>query len=109
MTAADDMEHTGWANMCPVGTVAGEIADAEPELRVVAAEVVTTWVDEGTRYLAARGLAEPGCPRARLRGARSARGRLHPGAAQRSTEPLLAAGRALAAYAASLPLTVLRQ
>ena len=25
--AADDVTDTGWPNMCPVGTVAGEIAD----------------------------------------------------------------------------------
>jgi len=28
--AADDIANTGWANMCPVGTIAGEIADTEP-------------------------------------------------------------------------------
>jgi hypothetical protein len=42
----------------PVGTAAGEIADAEPELRQVAAEVIAFWVEEGTRYLATRGLSE---------------------------------------------------
>ncbi|NED66392.1 TetR/AcrR family transcriptional regulator, partial [Streptomyces sp. SID10244] len=35
--AADDIENTGWVNMCPVGTIAGEVADAEPALREVAA------------------------------------------------------------------------
>src|SRR3954452_3826797 len=28
--AAEDMATTGWVNMCPVGTIAGEIADIEP-------------------------------------------------------------------------------
>src|SRR5207245_8804082 len=46
VAAADDIANTGWANMCPVGTVAGEIADAEPELRQAAAEVIASWVDE---------------------------------------------------------------
>jgi AcrR family transcriptional regulator len=103
--AAADIENTGWANMCPVATVIGEIADTEPELREVAAEVIGSWVDEGTRYLTGRGLSDA-----------DARGAIHAllsaleGAfllarAQRSPEPLLAAGRALAAYVATLPVT----
>src|SRR2546429_4256106 len=43
--AAEDMANTGWLTMCPVGTVAGEIADTEPVLREVAAEVMRAWVD----------------------------------------------------------------
>ena len=43
--------------MCPVGTVASDIADTEPELRQVTAEVIASWVDPGTRYLASRGLS----------------------------------------------------
>lgn len=45
--------------MCPVATVTAEIADTEPGLREVAAEVVRTWVEQGARYLTGRGLAEP--------------------------------------------------
>src|ERR1700753_3847398 len=43
---AEAIEQTGWANMCPVGTVTGEIADTEPALREVAAEVITSWIDQ---------------------------------------------------------------
>lgn len=103
--AAEDMENSGWANMCPVGTVTGEIADAEPELREVAAEVLASWVDEGSHYLRNRGLAEDDArtvTHALLSGIEGAfiltRG-------QRSTEPLHAAGRALSAYVATLPCT----
>jgi hypothetical protein len=32
--AAADVTNTGRANICPAGTVAGEIADTEPELRL---------------------------------------------------------------------------
>jgi hypothetical protein len=56
--AADDIANTGWANMCPVATVASEIADTEPGLRQVAAEVIASWIDDGTRYLAGRGLSQ---------------------------------------------------
>lgn len=37
--AADDVTNPGWASKCRAGTVAGEIADTEPELRHVTAEV----------------------------------------------------------------------
>jgi AcrR family transcriptional regulator len=56
--AADDIANTGWANMCPVGTIAGEIADTEPELRLVAAEVIASWIDVSSQYLVTRGLSE---------------------------------------------------
>lgn len=101
--AADDIENTGWANMCPVGTVTGEIADTEPELREVAGEVIASWVDEGTRYLGGRGLSE-GDARALTYAVLSAlEGAFILARGQRSTEPLLAAGRALASYVATLP------
>jgi len=76
--AAEDMANTGWANMCPVVTVAGEIADTEPELRQVAAEVIASWVEEGSRYLAGRGLSRAGTRR-HVRPAGRAGGRLYAG------------------------------
>jgi AcrR family transcriptional regulator len=102
--AAEDMAGTGWANMCPVGTVAGEIADTEPDLRRVAAEVVTSWVDAGSRYLAGRGLPETDARSAIYALLTSLEGGFLLARAQRSTEPLLAAGRAVAAYIATLPV-----
>ncbi len=56
--AADDIERSGWINMCPVGTVAGEVADAEPALREVAAEVFTSWIEAGTALFATRGMSD---------------------------------------------------
>jgi hypothetical protein len=41
--AAGDMTDTGWACMCPVGTMGGEIADTEPELGQVTAEIIASW------------------------------------------------------------------
>ena len=101
--AADDLASTGWANMCPVGTVAGEIADTEPELRQVAAEVIASWADEGTRYLAGRGLA-PADARAAMYALLTAlEGGFLLARAQRTVEPLLAAGHAVSAYIATMP------
>ncbi|MFC6882827.1 MULTISPECIES: TetR/AcrR family transcriptional regulator [Actinomadura] len=107
--AAEDLENTGWANMCPVGTVTGEIADAEPALREVAAEVFASWVEEGTRYLTGRGLSPDDARAATYALLSALEGAFILARGQRSREPLLAAGHATAAYVATLrkpaPLT----
>ncbi|MEV5541373.1 hypothetical protein AB0L13_31470 [Saccharopolyspora shandongensis] len=90
--------------MCPVGTVTGEIADVEPQLREVADEVIASWVDEGTRYLASRGLSDADARAAMYALLSALEGGFLLARGQRSTEPLLAAGRAMAAYVASLPV-----
>ena len=101
--AADDIATTGWANMCPVGTVA-EIADTEPELREVAAEVIASWVADGSRYLAGRGLSASDARAAMYVLLTAIEGGFVLARAQRSAEPLLAAGRAVSAYIATLPV-----
>jgi AcrR family transcriptional regulator len=101
--AADDIAGTGWANMCPVATVAGEIADTEPRLRQVTAEVIAFWADEGTRYLAGRGLSDTDARSAMYALLTAIEGGFLLARAQRSTEPLLAAGHAVATYVATLP------
>lgn len=100
--AGDDMRDTGWANMCPVGTVTGEVADAEPLLREVAGEVMAGWVEEGTRYLAGRGLSEPDARQAIYALLSALEGAFLLARGLRSTEPLTAAGRSCAAYIGSL-------
>ena len=102
--AAEDMANTGWANMCPVVTVAGEIADTEPELRQVAAEVIASWIDEGSRYLAGRGLSRAGAHAAMYALLAALEGGFMLARAQRRAEPLLAAGHAISAYIATLPV-----
>ena len=101
--AADDIANTGWANMCPVATVAGEIADTEPGLRQVAAEVMASWIDDGTRYLAGRGLSQADARTAMYALLTALEGGFLLARAQRTTEPLLAAGHAVAAYVATMP------
>ena len=101
--AADDIANTGWANMCPVATVASEIADTEPELRQVAAEVIASWADTGSRYLARRGLSQADARAAMYALLAALEGGFVLARAQRSAEPLLAAGRAVAAYIATMP------
>ena len=102
--AADDIANTGWANMCPVATVASEIADTEPELRQVAAEVIASWADTGSRYLARRGLSQADARAAMYALLAALEGGFVLARAQRSAEPLLAAGRAVSAYIATMPV-----
>jgi AcrR family transcriptional regulator len=102
--AAEDLANTGWANMCPVGTVAGEVADTEPELRQVAAEVIASWVDTGSEYLAGRGLSETDARTVMSALLTALEGGFLLARAQHQVEPLLAAGRAVAAYVVTLPV-----
>ena len=104
VAAAEDIATTGWANMCPVVTVAGEIADTEPELREVAAEVIASWVDTGSRYLASRGLSETDARAAMYALLTALEGGFLLARAQHAVDPLLAAGRAVSAYIATLPV-----
>lgn len=100
--AAEDMRDTGWANMCPVGTVAGEVADTEPLLREVAADVMTHWVDEGARYLTGRGLSPADARDAIFAILTALEGAFVMARTLRSTEPLRTAGRTVASYIATL-------
>ncbi|MFE6922296.1 TetR/AcrR family transcriptional regulator [Nocardia sp. NPDC057663] len=95
--AARTLEESGWINMCPVGTVAGEIADSEPALREVAAEVVTDWIDKGTAYFVSRGLDETQARDLILGVLCGLEGAFVLGRTLRSAEPLLAAGQAISA------------
>lgn len=104
--AASDIENTGWANMCPVGTVTGEIADLEPELRKVAAEVITGWIDDGTAYLTRRGLNSTDARQLIMALLAALEGGFILSRGLRSGEPLRAAGRGAAAHAAALSLKV---
>jgi AcrR family transcriptional regulator len=56
--AAADMAETGFANMCPVASVAAEVADTVEELRETAVAIFTSWLDGGTAYFASRGLSD---------------------------------------------------
>ena len=103
--AAEDIAATGWANMCPVVTVGGEIADTEPELREVAAEVIAGWVDTGTQYLVGRGLSETDARAAMYALLTALEGGFLLARAQHAVEPLLAAGHAVSRYIATLPVT----
>jgi hypothetical protein len=93
--AAEDMAATGFANMCPVASVAAEVADTVEELRETSASVFQGWVDGGTAYFHARGLGESQAREVTLALIGALEGAFVLARTLRSTEPLIAAGRAL--------------
>jgi AcrR family transcriptional regulator len=94
--AAEQMEQSGWINMCPVATIAGEIADSEPALRGVAAEILDSWIDRGTEYFTGRGLDPTAARRFTLALLSALEGAFILSRTLHSTEPLRAAGHAVA-------------
>jgi AcrR family transcriptional regulator len=103
--AAEDMAATGFANMCPVASIAAEIADTVEELRETSAGVFTDWIDGGTAYFRARGLDDPRARELTLALIGALEGAFVLARTLRSTEPLLAAGRALAPQYRGVALT----
>ncbi|WP_232718113.1 TetR/AcrR family transcriptional regulator [Gordonia metallireducens] len=102
VAAAETIEQSGWLNMCPVGTVAGEIADAEPDLREIAAEVMSSWIDTGAALFTARGLPEADARSLMTAAVSALEGAFIVARTQRSTDAILAAGRAMGCYARAL-------
>lgn len=94
--AAEDMAGTGFANMCPVASVAAEVADTVEELRSATADVFEGWIEAGSEYFAARGLDASQARELTLALIGALEGAFVLARTLRSTEPLLAVGRALA-------------
>jgi AcrR family transcriptional regulator len=103
--AAEDMAGTGFANMCPVASVAAEVADTVEELRDTSAAVFQSWIDGGAAYFAARGLDGRRARELTLAIVSALEGAFVLARTLRSTEPLLAAGRALAPQYRGVVLT----
>jgi len=102
--AATDMAETGFANMCPVGSVAAEVADTVAELRDASATVFTGWVDGGTAYFVGRGLAEATAREVTVAIVAALEGAFVVARTLRDTEPLTTVGRALARGYVGVPL-----
>jgi AcrR family transcriptional regulator len=94
--AAADMAGTGFANMCPVASVAAEVADTIEDLRDTAADVFTGWLDGGTAYFVSRGLPEDAARDLTVALVAALEGAFVLARTLRDTEPLLAVGRVLA-------------
>jgi AcrR family transcriptional regulator len=55
--AAQTLEETGYADACPIATVALEVASTNEPLREACAEVFDSWIDGASAYFAAAGIA----------------------------------------------------
>ena len=100
--AADDMERAGWATMCPVGTVAAETADVEPELRAVCADIVGSWIDDADAYFVGRGLAPADARRLTMVALTALEGAFVLCRVLRSTEALFTSGDTVARLAEAM-------
>ncbi|AFM17076.1 transcriptional regulator [Mycolicibacterium chubuense NBB4] len=94
--AAEDMAHTGFANMCPVASVAAEVADTVEDLRQATGGIFGQWIDGGTAYFVGRGLDGARARDVTLALIGALEGAFLLARVLRSAEPLLAAGRVLA-------------
>lgn len=94
--AADDMAATGFANMCPVASVAAEVCDTVEELRSATSDIFTSWIDGGTAYFVSRGIEDTMGRRVTLALVGALEGGFLLARALRDVEPILAAGRSLA-------------
>lgn len=93
--AAEDMAASGFANMCPVASVAAEVADTVEELRTVTAGVFAGWLDGGTAYFTARGLPTGQARQVTVALIAALEGAFVLARTLRDVEPLLAAGALL--------------
>ncbi|WP_031331078.1 TetR/AcrR family transcriptional regulator [Williamsia sp. D3] len=103
--AAEDIEQTGFANMCPVSTVAGEVANADESLRLAAASVFGDWITLGTAYFESRGIHPDTAREVIIAIICALEGAFVMTRTLRDTAPLLAAGAALAGTYQGMPLT----
>ena len=103
--AATDMAETGFANMCPVATVAAEVADTVEELRDATAAVFTGWLDGGTAYFASRGIPPTAARDLTITVVSALEGAFILARSLRDAEPLRAVGRVLGARYRGTTLT----
>jgi AcrR family transcriptional regulator len=55
--AAETLEESGYADACPIATVALEVASTSEPLREATAEVFESWIESATQYFAAAGIS----------------------------------------------------
>lgn len=94
--AADDLAAADYADACPIGTVALEVASSNEVLRVATAEVFEEWTGAATRWFG-RWVADPGAARSLACSmVMMLEGAFMLSRAARDPEPLRVAGRSMA-------------
>ena len=97
--AADVLEATGYADACPIETIALEVASTDDALRQVTAEVFTDWIETGASHLVDQGLSPQAARRLIIGFITSLEGAFVLSRSMRTPEPLLVAGQTVRAAA----------
>ena len=102
--AARDLEASGYADACPIATVALEVSSSSEPMRIACAEVFEEWLGGLTALFAAAGIDAARARQLAVSMLCGLEGAFVLSRALRSTEPLQEAGRtAASAVAAALP------
>lgn len=99
--AADQMEDSGYADGCPIATVALEVSSSSEPLRQACADVFGSWIQAATRRFTAAGLPEAAARQLAIGLLAALEGAFVLSRALRSTEPLTIAGEQAAAAVAT--------
>lgn len=95
--AAATLEETDFADACPIGTVALEVASTNEPLREATADVFASWVDGAAERFVAEGMAVERARPAAIAVIAALEGAFMLSRAAKSTEPMEAAGAVAAA------------
>jgi AcrR family transcriptional regulator len=95
--AAEDLERSGWATMCPVVSVGAEVAEVEPALQSACADVVNGWIEQASAYFVSRGLEPPSARTLTLAALSALEGAFLIARITRSADVLRSSGEVLAA------------
>lgn len=94
--AAETLRESGFADACPIATVALEVANTSEPLRLATAEVFESWIGATAGRFAAAGIAGERARELAIATLGGLEGAFVLSRAMRSTEPVAIAGRAAA-------------
>ena len=94
--AAETLEETGYADACPIATVALEVSSTNEPMRAACADVFESWIELASDRLTGAGLSRARSRKLAVSMLCSLEGAFVLARATRSTEPLQAAGAATA-------------
>lgn len=99
--AADHIKESGYADGCPIATVALEVSSTSEPLRQACADVFDGWIEAATRRFTAGGMAEATARQLTIGLLAALEGAFILSRALRSTEPLKIAGEQAATAVAT--------
>lgn len=99
--AGEDLRASGWADACPIATVALEVSSSSEEMREACADVFGGWIDAGAARFRDAGATEDDARALAIGMIAALEGAFVLARALRSTEPLDAAGELVASRVAA--------